>query len=69
MNFPSDKQRLQAEEIAWDYLPLTNGEVWTILDALADGDDPIDALSEYRFYRSPAGRKQESQDAWDSGRY
>ena len=42
------------------------GEVWCVLDAAANDEDPCDALAEYRYWRSPAGRRQESDELFDS---
>lgn len=45
------------------------GEVDTVLDAIADGDDPTEALHEYRFWRSPHGRRVEMAEAFENGRF
>jgi hypothetical protein len=59
-----------AEEHVSGMLPLnTEGEIWCVLDAVANEEDPMDNLEEYRHWRSPAGRRQEASEAWDSGRY
>jgi len=44
-----------------------DGEVWCVLDACANEEDVLDALAEYRHWRSPAGRQQEAQELFDSG--
>jgi len=44
------------------------GEVWAVLDAVANGDDPVDCLEEHRFWRSALGRAEQAADDWDSGR-
>jgi len=43
------------------------GEVWCILDSVADDEDLLDNLEEYRFWHSPAGRQQEADEAFESG--
>ena len=48
---------------------LTIGEAFCVLDALANGDDPLDHLEEYRYWQSPHGRNAAYAEAWDSGRY
>ena len=42
--------------------PVTGGEVWTVLDAVANGDDAAEHLDEYRFWRSPHGRQVEAYE-------
>jgi len=46
---------------------LNSGEVFTVLDALANEEDARDALDEYRFWRSPAGGREERTQLWESG--
>ncbi len=48
--------------------PRSSGEVWAILDARRDREDPIDALCEYRYWRTANGRQQEIGEAFESGR-
>lgn len=69
MSQPTNKQRVQACEAVEDGCPPpeTDGEVWTVLDALAAEECAVEALAEYRFWRSPAGRATEYADAWESG--
>jgi hypothetical protein len=43
--------------------PTTDGEVWTVLDAVSDGDDAAEHLEEYRFWRSPHGRQIEEYES------
>lgn len=69
MRRPTTEQRQEAEYAIEEMpLSLSNGEVWAILDAVADGDDPTDALDEYRRWRTPHGRRSEAADAFESGR-
>lgn len=69
MRRPTSAQRLEAEYVLEEMpLYLTDGEVWTILDAVADGEDPADALDEYRRWRTPHGRRAAADDAFESGR-
>jgi hypothetical protein len=42
-------------------------EVWCVLDAIASGEDALDWLSEHRHWRSPAGRRQERDEIFESG--
>lgn len=59
-------------ELADSYLPhtwapcQTAGEVWEVLDSIENGEDPIDNLGEYRHWRSPAGRRQEVDEMFES---
>ncbi len=46
--------------------PQTDGEVWCVLDAEANGDDPAEHLAEYRFWRSPHGRQVELDELFES---
>lgn len=64
----TDKERIQAAEalelcgapsdVVDSELPAR--EVVCVLDAIADGEDPWDALEEYRMWRTPAGRREEA---------
>lgn len=47
----------------------TAGEVDAVLDAIADGDDPTDALDEYRQWHSPQGRRAAMAEAFENGRF
>lgn len=41
----------------------TPDEVFCVLDAIENEEvDPVDALVEYRYWRSPAGRRQQAED-------
>ncbi len=42
-------------------------EVWCILDSITNDEDPTDNLAEHRHWRSPAGRRQERDEAFESG--
>ena len=66
----TDEQRARAMAAVDHTFPggtyLNSGEVSTVLDALANEEDARDALDEYRFWRSPAGNREERVQMWES---
>jgi len=41
----------------------SDGEIWCVLDSIENGEDAIDCLEEYRFWRSPRGRYEDAREA------
>ncbi len=68
MTDPTENQSQEAADLipsSWRP-PQGAEEIWCVLDAVANGEEPTDALDEWRHWRSSAGRQQEQDELYES---
>lgn len=59
-----EQAQQELDDLGYRGRPLTgDDEVWCVLDSIANEEDAMDNLEEFRMWRTPLGRRMEEHEA------